>query len=140
MTEAAGQCVYGLVTPTHQTGEAAPAQKPTKLMSNSWCSFLVHWRNDKHVGDGTEKHFIDVGITKERTVGLLKTGHSEGVEISRQEMASIVEKHSAYKSVHPCPTTEPSSSAWNSTLVSRDALCSNTASRGVEASDCICCQ
>ena len=29
--------MYGLVTPTGTAGEVAPAKKPTKFMSNSWC-------------------------------------------------------------------------------------------------------
>ena len=37
MTQVADQCMYGLVTPTGKHGETAPAKKPTKFVSNSWC-------------------------------------------------------------------------------------------------------
>ena len=35
--EIADQCMYGLTTPNEIDGSPTPAQKPTKLSSNSWC-------------------------------------------------------------------------------------------------------
>ena len=37
MTQIADQCMYGLRTPNADKSGEAPAKKPTKFVSNSWC-------------------------------------------------------------------------------------------------------
>ena len=70
--------------------------EPASRGSKEYDEFPKHWIDDKHEPDGTARSFIVTPEGEHRTVGMLFTGDNEGAQLLRQEMDSIVERHSGY--------------------------------------------